>query len=412
VQIGGTLEITELASSGIQPQRAVEIPAAVPLSRRNLVALDGLRGLAILMVMFAHAVDGIPPGGSMVNQIVQHSFTLGWAGVDLFFVLSGFLITGILLETRECTNYFSSFYCRRALRIFPLSYSFLLMAFLVFPYVVQSNFLPIPADRWLYPCYLMNWHALWKDHMHANILGHFWTLCVEEQFYVIWPLVVLALRPRLLLRLLLVLEVAIVSGRASWVWIHGPSRALAFATITRMDGLILGAVCALVVRRFQLPRRVIGFLPSIGAFWLSGFVVGYQLAGDTRRESFVLSAGVVFLAIGFAAILMYAVLTNSESTWLQKWLRYRPLTRLGKYSYGIYMFHVPIFYFGRKFAQHLPGSVQESVWASYLLLAVQFVISYVVASISYKCFEKRFLALKDHFQPEYRAHVARRTESA
>ena len=384
-----------------------DLPAAVPLSRRNLVSLDGLRGLAILMVMFTHSVDSIPPGRSAVNQAVLHSFSLGWAGVDLFFVLSGFLITGILLDTRECSNYFKSFYCRRALRIFPLSYSFLLIAFLVFPYIVQPDWLPIPADRWLYPCYLMNWHVLWKDHFHGLVVGHFWTLCVEEQFYFIWPMIVLAVRPKLLLRFVLLMEVAIVSGRAGWVWSHGPSTTLGFATITRMDGLILGAACALVVRRFQLPRRVTGMLPWIGALWLSGFVVGYQVAGDKLRESFVYSTGVVFLAIGFSAILLYAVLTDSEPTRLQAWLRCRPLTRLGKYSYGIYVFHVPLFYFGRRFALHLPGTMQETLWAGYLLVAVQFVISYVAASISYTCFERHFLSLKDRFKPEYRAQLGR-----
>lgn len=390
--------------------------AAVPLSRRNLVALDGLRGLAILMVMLMHSVDGIfhyiPSGDSIVNKIVVHIFLFGWVGVDLFFVLSGFLITGILLDTKECTNYFKSFYSRRALRIFPLFYTFLLMAFLVFPYIVQPDFLPIPADRWLYPCYLMNWRVLWRDHMqHPNVLAHFWTLCVEEQFYLVWPLVVLAMRPRWLLRFILLLEVAIICGRASWIWSQGPSTAVLFATIARMDGLILGAACALVVRRFRLPRRVVGLLPLIGALSLSaswaaksGFAVGYQLAADKLLESFLYSAGVAFLAIGFAAILLYAVLTDSEPSWLQTCLRCRPLTRLGKYSYGIYVLHIPIFYFGKRFALHLPGTMQEAIWASYLLAAAQIVISYVVASISYKCFESRFLALKDRFKPEYRSH--------
>jgi peptidoglycan/LPS O-acetylase OafA/YrhL len=100
----------------------------IPLSRRNLVSLDGLRGLAIIAVMCTHSVS------RSLLPAIRYVFDLGWSGVDLFFVLSGFLITGILLDTREATNCYKSFYCRRVLRIFPLYYSFLLVAFLVFPF--------------------------------------------------------------------------------------------------------------------------------------------------------------------------------------------------------------------------------------------------------------------------------------
>src|SRR3954454_23560111 len=118
--------------------RLMEIKGQIPLSTRKLVSLDGIRGLAILAVMIHHFEPWFP-GASRLQLAVKWICRFGWAGVDLFFVLSGFLITGILLDSRYATNYFSSFYMRRALRIFPLAYAFLLFAFLVFPHIVSPG---------------------------------------------------------------------------------------------------------------------------------------------------------------------------------------------------------------------------------------------------------------------------------
>src|SRR5208282_2425862 len=162
--------------------------ASMALSQRKLVALDGVRGLAIVAVMLTHiSIQQVP-----LHPLLRGTLALGWSGVDLFFVLSGFLITGILLDTRQCPNYFRSFYARRVLRIFPLYYGFLTFALLVFPYIVSPDFMPAPSHRWLYVCYVANWlpHAQW------HVLSHFWSLCVEEQFYFIWPLLILLVSPR------------------------------------------------------------------------------------------------------------------------------------------------------------------------------------------------------------------------
>jgi peptidoglycan/LPS O-acetylase OafA/YrhL len=371
----------------------------VPLSRRNIVALDGLRGLAILAVMCNHLSP--PEPGGPLRQMARLGLTHGWAGVDLFFVLSGFLITGILLDTRECTNYFRSFYSRRALRIFPLYYSFLLLAWLVFPSTVRSDWLPLRADWWLYPCYLMNWQALWKGFWHANIVGHFWSLCVEEQFYFLWPLVVLVLRPRWLLRALACAEIAVLAGRWWWVFHFGPSGMLYTATITRMDGLLFGAGCAVVVRQFRFPRWAVAAMPWLSALCLAAYLAVVQF-GDPRREDSVnQTGGLPLLAVGFAAILLYAVLTDGEPTWLQTWLRWKPLTRVGKYAYGIYVFHVPLFYFLSESVQRLPEATRTAAWVRYPTIALKFSLAFGIASLSYNFFEKRFLALKGRFEPEY-----------
>ena len=160
--------------------------------------LDGLRAIAIILVFLHHSRAQLPVV-NMTTFYLGWYFGQGWMGVDLFFVLSGFLITGILLETRETSNYFTGFYARRVLRIFPLYYLVLTAvivggSLLNVPKITAT--LPVPQDRWLYFCYLMNWVGLWRGHFGANSIGHFWSLAVEEQFYLVWPLIVWMVRPR------------------------------------------------------------------------------------------------------------------------------------------------------------------------------------------------------------------------
>ena len=158
--------------------------------RSTIPALDGVRGLAILAVL-AHqlCLDGYP-----MNSTVKHlllPFEAGWIGVQLFFVLSGFLITGVLLETRHAQNYWSSFFMRRSLRIFPLYYVLLLVTFVVVPRLVDVSAATLAehgnaAWYWLYAS---NWMVLGPV-KEVETLGHCWSLAVEEQFYLLWPFVV------------------------------------------------------------------------------------------------------------------------------------------------------------------------------------------------------------------------------
>ena len=368
---------------------------AVLLSQRNLPALDGLRGLAIIAVMFTHC-----PPYDFLPSIVRIGFGLGWSGVDLFFVLSGFLITGILIDSRDAKNYYQSFYCRRLLRIFPLYYTFLMVALVLFPHVVRTDWMPLRSDYWLYVCYLMNWQQLWHEPWHANVLGHFWTLCVEEQFYIVWPIVVFALRPRLLLWALIGMDLTMLCGRCWWIWNHGASILLTTLPITRMDGLLFGAACAIVIREFLLSKWRTAFL-WVGALLLVTFASLFHVCAHSVRESFIESVGFAFLGAGFAAILLNAALTDSDKTFVQTWLRWKPLTLFGKYSYGIYVLHVPIFYFIDRLATWLPSDIRDSHWLQSISIPVRIAVSFGAAAISYTFFEKRFLRFKSHFEPEY-----------
>src|ERR1700690_217140 len=216
---------------------------------RNVRALDGIRGVAIILVMFHH-FEGLIPPCNLGVRCMKLMLSYGWAGVDLFFALSGFLITGILLDTRHANNYFSAFYARRVLRIFPLYYS-VLIAILAVAAVLnpRPHSVPLPADQKLYFLYLTNWLVLWKGRWGPNILGHFWSLAVEEQFYLIWPLGVwLLISPRLA-RVAVGASVIALLARIFWVLHSGPSQAIVLATVTRMDALLCGALGAILFRQ-------------------------------------------------------------------------------------------------------------------------------------------------------------------
>ena len=189
----------------------------VPPQKKHdvILELDGVRGIAILLVLLFHLELPYPAGAP---RLLFAPLLIGWSGVDLFFVLSGFLITGILIDTRDCRNYFSSFYMRRVLRIMPL---YLLAVFAYFAVA-----LPIAhhfgywsarngsAQMWFW-LHLSNWPAAFGT--VVPFIGHFWSLSVEEQFYFVWPLVVLFVRPSRLIHVCCGVVVAALALRIAFV---------------------------------------------------------------------------------------------------------------------------------------------------------------------------------------------------
>ena len=230
----------------------------LPENKRFYPALDGLRALAVLMVFFEHYESAEFP-----------AFNWGWVGVDVFFVLSGFLITGILYDTRETKHRFRNFYVRRILRIFPLYYGVLLLGVLLTPIF---HWLWNPA--WiLWFCYLGYYsrfiylhdplfvrgaieHLVAKsplDHIGALYLGHFWSLCVEEQFYLVWPFIVFRIRDRVRLRNFCALICGLTLLLRVMCVVFVPNQYLSAEllyriTPLRVDALLLGGVVALCLR--------------------------------------------------------------------------------------------------------------------------------------------------------------------
>ena len=225
-----------------------------PLStnRQYYPALDGLRGLAILLVIFLH------------NFGFMNYFFFGWLGVDLFFVLSGFLITDILLNSLGKPNFLKNFYLRRIFRIFPLYYLVLVICLLIIPRIgsLHLNTQYYTENQgWLWS-YLQNWLFIFKEPYGDKILLHTWSLAVEEQFYLVWPLIILLIRkPKILLAFVLLL--LIFTGVARYMIWDKQVEDLAYAslyTFTRIDGLCIGCALALLLRVYP------GFLQKYTIF--------------------------------------------------------------------------------------------------------------------------------------------------
>jgi peptidoglycan/LPS O-acetylase OafA/YrhL len=370
----------------------------------NIRALDGIRGLAIILVMLHHFEILIPASNPAVAA-AKLAFSFGWMGVDLFFALSGFLITGILLDSRSAKNYFSAFYARRVLRIFPLYYSVLTVVLIAAALIrPRPRSLPVVADQKLYYLYLVNWLGLWKGPWGANFLAHFWSLAVEEQFYLVWPLCVWLLIRRNLARMAVVASLTALLVRIVWLAQTGPSQAIVCATVTRMDSLLCGSLGAILFRDVRVLNTLRKYSPWTACTALSCFAVGgawlRAVRGPGSKLFFIESIGFTLLAVGFSALILHTALTDGEATLTQRVLRNKVLSKFGKYSYGIYVYHVPLLGASLALTKERFGSVKGQLWFGALSVALLFAGSFLIAVISYEGFERRFLNLKRYFEPK------------
>jgi peptidoglycan/LPS O-acetylase OafA/YrhL len=352
--------------------------ASVVPAADHIPELDGLRGLAIALVLFYHFAAEIPP-----NVLFLGPVEFGWSGVDLFFVLSGFLITRILLRTRQNADYFRSFYIRRALRIFPLYYAALAICAALFLLVPATHrMFPSAHDQFFQWLYLSNWIPL-MDAADQRSLGHFWSLAIEEQFYWVWPLIVWRTRPA---RLPYVAAGAIAAAVLLRTCLYGVATDpfVYRNTLCRMDGLMIGALCALAphapLLQTWIVKRVRRFPPRIALLLAVG------IAGSLYwHDRFIYTIGFTFFDLGFALLLLYVVFHESMARYI---FGARLLRTLGKYSYGIYVIHQPVYW----------ALVQYNVVPRGLpLLLTSLMATMLLAGASYHLMEKRFLGLKDRW---------------
>lgn len=396
------------------PDTAVEL---APASGRYMPVLDGLRGVAILLVLFFHGI-GVPLALSTtrLDQVMRTIASAGQTGVDLFFVLSGFLITGILLDTQGQPRWWVNFIIRRALRIFPLYFGALTILFVLLPRLVDWSAIPdfatLQANQRWYWTYTVNLLFAFTHGLGTPLnTGHFWSLSVEEQFYLIWPLIVWICKPRGLLRVIaltviggFVLRFGLMLGDP----INGSDLAH-LLTPARLDGLMIGAALAVFARRPGALGRLNAAAPwvlgasviIVSALTMLNLVLG-------NPDSIVAVMRLPVIALGYGALLVSA-LTGPPSSPLVRTLGSAGLRKWGQLSYGIYVVHWPllgVIAWKTPFSQHgvafLGGSRLPIVL---LLAAVGISLSYVLAWLSYHFYEKRFLELKRYFTPQPVARI-------
>jgi peptidoglycan/LPS O-acetylase OafA/YrhL len=373
----------------------------------RIPALDGLRGIAVLLVMVYHFSSGWYFTAAPVDAVYERVSTAGWMGVDLFFVLSGFLITGILHDSRERAGYFSSFYARRFLRIFPLYYAFVLLVLPAAAHLVGTA--PEPAVAALreksgwYLGYAVNFLVALEG-WQAPVLytAHLWSLAVEEQFYLLWPPLVLLLSRRALIRTSAALVVLALLARVAMRLGGAGAAATYVLPFTRMDALLLGGLVALAVRELGGVAPLARHAPRVLAG--AGLVAAATLATAPARTSWsapwVQTVGLTAIAVFFAALLVTAVAAPEGSRW-GRFLCAPSLRTFGKYSYALYIFHPLVLvvlqmngWAAGRFAGFGPGA---QIGVHLIFTAFVTLVSLGVAWLSWNLVEKHFLRIKHRF---------------
>jgi peptidoglycan/LPS O-acetylase OafA/YrhL len=364
--------------------------------------LDGVRGLALVMVLSMH-LFWIRPGDALTSALSRLIWSMG-IGLDLFFVLSGYLITGILLRSKGASNYYRSFYARRVLRIFPAYYLTLLHLFAVLPVVspwVAGTGLRDYAGYFL--LYVQNlWMVATSGRFPWLGVDHLWSLAIEEHFYLLWPLAVAYTGLGGLRRVCVAVLCLSVVLKALLVFTGGSAWTIALSTATRCDGLLIGALIATLstadVERVRAPVFWTGTIASAG---LAGLILAGPL--DASPGSTALSIVLACLLFGW---LLFAVHAGTLPDWMRSALQAPWLTWLGRYSYGIYLLHFPVAVMvwgrlGSHFGISDAAGVDVALFNGYAILcgSITLAITLPAAVVMFKLVEAPALRLRRRFAP-------------
>jgi peptidoglycan/LPS O-acetylase OafA/YrhL len=340
---------------------------------KKIPQLDAVRGLAVLLVLL-HNTNRYP---SLHLQFISAN---GWMGVDLFFVLSGLLITGILLDTKESDGYFRNFYARRCLRIWPLYYSALLFMFVIVPILRPSEAHTIFEARsspwWAYPIFLQNFLVPIPTGA-TGLLGVTWSLAVEEQFYLVWPLVV-RFCTEAQLRKIAVTVICLSPALRYYLSLHQVN--IYSNTFCRLDGLMAGALLAILLRspsflpaKFVTPAWIVLLVSAPLALWVDTFPARW----------------IVFSLVALASVSFIYLALFSTQKWFRAILTTRFLVYSGTISYGIYLL------------QKIPSDAAKAFLLDQhplLAMTITAAATYALATLSWNLLEKPFLRLKRFFE--------------
>lgn len=357
--------------------------------------------MAVLAVMASHLFPGTTRGTWL--QPIGATLSFGANGVDLFFVLSGFLITGILFDSTSDSGYFRKFYARRTLRIFPLYYGVLFLLFLLTPLIgLQWH-----RMNWALLFYLQNTNIFGTFYTfqlgHGLSLDHFWSLAVEEQFYLVWPLAIFAIRDlRKLIWTCFSLSFVALLLRFIMIFHHVSYDFMNRSTFSRADSLLLGAVLALLLRSrlhdavlASAKKMFFAVVAIVAALNLARFLVASHPDWLFAFDSSYLAVRYTLMALGSAALIAWCLRTSSRP---RIFFEGRTLRFFGKYSYGLYVLHYALAGFlittFRGWILHVTSNKLIGVVASGFLT---FLVAIVLAYASYNLYEKQFLRMKRYF---------------
>jgi peptidoglycan/LPS O-acetylase OafA/YrhL len=391
------MDMSPLILHGPQPgaiSKEPPRPKVKPLDNaQRIPELDGLRGVAILLVLSLHYIAESRGGefGSFLYRFKQ-VFRLGWSGVDLFFVLSGFLIGGILLQARNSGNYFQIFYTRRVYRIFPIYYAWLLLYILI--RIVGAHWIPnslpaAPAGIRHIPVYLLflqNFVSMPIGTFDWYWLAVMWSLAVEEQFYLIAPILVRALS-KTFLAVALCATVVLAPVLRELIYRLTPRGDEYWYTLMpcRADALAIGMLAALAwkteeIRTFLFARKRSVYQALV--FFLCGIPI---LLKYFPGPSYHLTATLGFSWLAFFYVtLLLVVLTDADGK-LGRAMRLRWLRRIGSVSYCIYLIHFPLNGLLHAILLRSRPNIATLSGVSVTFLAAA--LTYAIAALSWKCFE-------------------------
>jgi peptidoglycan/LPS O-acetylase OafA/YrhL len=371
-------------------------------SGRHVAALDGLRGCAIAAVILHEGPRSHDGLGARIFGAVANG---GWAGVQLFFVLSGFLITGILLDTREDPHFFRNFYARRTLRIFPPYYATLILTLWVGPLVFSTAASDVRGvlsrQGWLWS-YTSNLailrHNGWCFSAGWLSLDHTWSLAVEEQFYLAWPVLLFFLPRRGIVAVALAITLASPVLRMAMLHAGTSPEAVYSFTPCRLDALAMGSLLAVVIRNGAEITEHVRTAKALllgGAAALGTVVV--KSRGLDSEDFLVQTLGFSALAVLCSGVVLGAALAAPDKG-AARFFGSPALTFVGRYSYGMYLYQgvlAPLFH--RIPVDRIAELLGSRLAALLVATTLMFLVTTAIAFVSWHVFERRFLALKGRF---------------